>query len=110
MQHISIHTQVIAVSAMEAIGLDATMEKYNALDGVNPIPYVNVRAMSNQLHGPLVRKGGDWVYGTPIKEDYVSGYKYAIATSSTGVLNMYKRRCVAKHGSIDLCDFSVKYP
>lgn len=97
---------------MEAIGLGAAMERYNTLDGVVPIPYANVRGMSNQLHGPVTKQGdGSWVYGVPIKEDYVSGYKYAIATSSTAVLTMYQRRCLARFGDKStLCDFKVAYP
>lgn len=105
-----LYIQVIAVSAMEAIGLDATMEHYHALDGVVPIPYANVRGMSNQLHGPVRRRGNDWVYGEPIEEDYVDGYKYAIATSSTAVLTMYRRRCLASGRDAKTCDFKVVYP
>ncbi len=43
---------------MEAIGLDATMERYNTLRNIKPIPYTNARAMSNQLHRPLAKHGG----------------------------------------------------
>ena len=95
---------------MEAIGLDATMERYHSLNGTKRIPYVNLRAMSNHLYGPLKQVDGDWVAGAPIEEDYVSGYKYAIATSSTAVLGMYQQRCLAQHGNSKLCDFVVAYP
>lgn len=47
-------TAVIAVSAMEGVGLAEAVLKYNLLaTTARPVPYTNVRAMSNWLHQSL---------------------------------------------------------
>ncbi|GFH25415.1 uncharacterized protein HaLaN_23369, partial [Haematococcus lacustris] len=57
---------VVAVSAMEAIGFNQAFEQYNALARV-PIGYTSVRGNSNWLHHPVTYSGnGVW--------DYLSGY------------------------------------
>ena len=48
-------TQVIAVAAMEAVGLSEAMERWAKTSGSAPIPYVSVRGMSNQLHHPVAQ-------------------------------------------------------
>ncbi|KAF8058359.1 PSMD9 [Scenedesmus sp. PABB004] len=67
-------TNVIAVSAMEAIGLSMAVQRYNGLSGANRrIPFTVVRGMSNWLHTPLIYKGnGDWEQGALI-ENFVEG-------------------------------------
>jgi len=87
-------TKVTAVGAMEGIGLDNVLTKYNARRPAGEqIPSVNFRGMSNTLHGPVQQaEDGRWSV-VPLKESVADGYEYAIATAATTVLQMFKDRC-----------------
>ncbi len=63
-------------------------------------------------HTPLAHDINEqlWGYGEDVQEDYKAGYKYAIASSSTAVLSMYRTRCMKHHGDVALCAFHVAYP
>ncbi|KAG2443695.1 hypothetical protein HXX76_002043 [Chlamydomonas incerta] len=95
-------TEVIAVSAMEGVGVAEALEKYHRLDSTpRRIPYTNVRTLSNWIHHPVGRKpgssgaAGEWEIYQEVPEDYVNGYAYAIATGSVTILSLFQQRCLA---------------
>ena len=70
-----------------------------------------VRANSDYTYGPVKRAadGRAWVPAkSAVPANNTLGYKFAIATSSTAVLTMLQRRCLASAsaGALDLCRFS----
>ncbi|GFR47452.1 hypothetical protein Agub_g9177, partial [Astrephomene gubernaculifera] len=88
--------QVIAVSAMEGVGVSEALLKYHRLDSTpRRIPYTSVRTASNWVHPPLgkVGEGDVWGIFAELPEDYVNGYKYAIATGSATILSLFQQRC-----------------
>ncbi|GIL75443.1 hypothetical protein Vretimale_8072 [Volvox reticuliferus] len=89
--------EVIAVSAMEGVGVAEALEKYHRLKTTTRrIPYTNVRTLSNWIHQPVGKKGeGQWEIFQEVPEDYVNGYAYAIATGSVTVLSLYQQRCLS---------------
>ncbi|KAG2438952.1 hypothetical protein HYH02_010745 [Chlamydomonas schloesseri] len=106
-------TEVIAVSAMEGVGVAEALEKYHRLDSTpRRIPYTNVRTLSNWIHHPVGRKPGssgasaEWDIFQEVPEDYVNGYAYAIATGSVTILSLFQQRCLAglELGSIAAAD------
>ncbi|KAL6757252.1 hypothetical protein V8C86DRAFT_1711349 [Haematococcus lacustris] len=99
---------VVAVSAMEAIGFNQAFEQYNALARV-PIGYTSVRGNSNWLHHPVTYSGnGVWDYLSGYHEDFYNGYKYAIASYSALTLTYLQNRCITLHGRA-ACTFTVNY-
>jgi hypothetical protein len=99
-------TNVVAVAAMEAIGLGFALEKYWLISG-RRIPFTTIRGMSNWDHTPIQYLGdGNWT-SSDFPEDFVNGYAYAIATSATVVMNTLKARCVKQFKSG--CTFKIKY-
>lgn len=87
-------TKVTAVSAMEAIGLDDAILKYNNQQPeALKIPSVNFRGMSNMLHVPVRREDDGRWSPVHIEEHIVDGYEFAIASTATTVLEMFKQRC-----------------
>ncbi|KXZ49339.1 hypothetical protein GPECTOR_22g933 [Gonium pectorale] len=91
--------QVIAVSAMEGVGVAEALEKYHRLDSTpRRIPYTNVRTLSNWIHHPVgkTKEDGVWSIYQEVPEDYVNGYAYAIATGSVTILSLFQRRCLAR--------------
>eukprot|EP00775_Hariotina_reticulata_P011305 gene11305-11455_t len=85
---------VLAVSAMEGIGLSMAFQQYNSLSSTRRrIPYTYVRGASDWTHSPLVHRGGGlWLQGA-IVENFEQGYKYAISTASTIVMATLQARC-----------------
>lgn len=103
---------VIAVSAMEAIGLSQGLQRYYAKRPDVPlVPFTVVRGQSNQLHEPVkkAKKGQNWVNYKTVDENISEGYKYGISTSATVVLSTLQARCVRGGGSTNLCTFLVPY-
>ncbi|KAG2500711.1 hypothetical protein HYH03_001476 [Edaphochlamys debaryana] len=95
---------VIAVSAMEGVGVAEALEKYHRLDSTpRRIPYTNVRTLSNWIHHPVSQKSeGVWGIYQEVPEDYVNGYAYAIATGSATILSLYQQRCLAAEALADV--------
>ncbi|GLI61951.1 hypothetical protein VaNZ11_004513, partial [Volvox africanus] len=89
--------EVIAVSAMEGVGVAEALEKYHRLKTTKRrIPYTNVRTLSNWIHHPVGKKAeGQWEIFQEVPEDYVNGYAYAIATGSVTILTLYQQRCLS---------------
>lgn len=99
---------VIAVSAMEAVGVAAAMAKYSAIPGNPKIPYTFVRGSSDYVHLPLSsRRVGVWdEVKTVPPVDFVNGYAYAIASYSTVVLDLLTARCMnASNDNSTACQF-----
>ncbi|KAI8467059.1 MAG: hypothetical protein J3K34DRAFT_524060 [Monoraphidium minutum] len=111
---------VLAVSAMEAVGLAAAFTRYSGMTGARAIPYTVVRGMSNWAVMPVARVAGangtaganatTWVNGPPIGSDFVSGYKFAIQSASATVLSLLKERCLAGASAKQAaeCTFTVQ--
>jgi hypothetical protein len=76
---------VIAVSAMEAIGVAEAIQKYNSLPTTTrQIPYTVVRGNSNWLHNIVKKQRNEfWVDGTQVPDDFGSTYKYVWLTCIT---------------------------
>eukprot|EP00878_Enallax_costatus_P008523 GHUV01008911.1.p1 GENE.GHUV01008911.1~~GHUV01008911.1.p1 ORF type:complete len:410 (+),score=61.73 GHUV01008911.1:192-1421(+) len=89
---------VLAVSAMEGIGLSMAMQRYNSLSSTrrpNSIPYTYVRGMSDWVHRPLTYDPANKIWGQgPVLENIPEGYKYAITTASSVVLVTLQTRCL----------------
>lgn len=107
---------VIAVSAMEAVGVAQTLDAYNALNNTKyKIPYVFVRGNSDWLHQPVMQLAdGTWTYTESLTVDSATvtseGYKYAIATTSNVVFSMLSERCRKLHSpSNALCMYTISY-
>ena len=109
---------VIAVSAMEAIGVSQALERYYAkvAPGTARVPFTNVRGNANQAVQPVKRADGsttEWVDGTEVPADFVNGYKYAIESSASVVLSALQARCrlanasSKKGGSSSTCTYTV---
>ena len=104
-------TKVTAVSAMEAIGLDDAIIKYNANQTPDKkIPSVNFRGMSDPLHNPVMKMDdGRWVT-VHMDEPVDEGYKFAIATTATTVLELFKQRCLNEGGKASMeCSYTIDY-
>ncbi|MEW5317715.1 MAG: hypothetical protein WDW38_008994 [Sanguina aurantia] len=108
-------TNVIAVSAMEAIGFTQAIDDFHAA-GNKHIPYTYVRGNSDYTHEPLKYDGmGSWSPAVPVNANYGPGYEYAIATYSSVTMTMLKLRCMkqvaAKKNGIKAadCTFNVTY-
>jgi len=104
--------EVIAVSAMEAVGVSQALDAYNALNSTkSAIPYVFVRGNSDWLHQPVKQlDDGTWTYTTPVAVDFANGYKYAIATTSNVVFSVLSARCKKlTYPSNALCMYSISY-
>lgn len=93
-------SDVIAVSAMEAVGVAAAMARFTAISGNPKIPYTFVRGNSDYVHLPLSTNGaGFWTEITTVPAvDFVNGYAWAIASYSSVVLNLFTSRCMAANG------------
>ena len=99
------------VAALEAAGALRIDLHLVLLAGTSGVPYVFVRANSDYTYGPVKRAadGRAWVPAkSAVPANNTLGYKFAIATSSTAVLTMLQRRCLASAsaGALDLCRFS----
>ena len=103
-------TKVTAVSAMEAIGLDDAIIKYNQNQPEDKkIPTVNFRGMSNLLHSPVKRsESGRWE-SIHVDEPIHDGYEFAIATTATTVLELFKQRCEKKQDSGFECRYAIHF-
>ncbi|KAK9811758.1 hypothetical protein WJX72_009569 [[Myrmecia] bisecta] len=102
-------SDVIAVAAMEAIGLAEAMTKFQRVGGSTQIPFTVIRGASNYLYKPVSHNGaGFWSYGAPFVEDIASGYAYAIASASSAVLSLFQSRCSANGGTNGACNFAVQ--
>lgn len=67
--------QVIAVSAMEGVGVGEALAKYHRLDSTQRrIPFSNVRTLSNWVHHPVTQvgrqRGGGFVRGEAAMENW----------------------------------------
>lgn len=103
---------VVAVSAMEGVGVAQAIDAYNALNSTkSPIPYVNVRGNSDWLHQPIEQKAdGTWTYTANVPINFAEGYKYAIATTSNVVFSMLSQRCQKLNGASNaLCMYNISY-
>jgi hypothetical protein len=102
---------VIAVSAMEAIGLSQALARYHdKRPARRPVPFTVVRGMSNHVMQPVARQAPQssvWVNGPEIPEDFVNGYAYAIQSSASVVLSLLQARCRAAGGSAGRCSYNV---
>ncbi len=81
------------------------------LAGTAGVPYILVRAASDYTYGPVqkAQDGKSWVPAeSAVPANNTSGYKLAIATSSTAILTMLQRRCLAASpaAAASLCIFS----
>ena len=79
--------------------------------GTAGVPYVFVRAASDYTYGPIQRgaDGMSWELAQiAAPANNTSGYKFAIATSSTAILTMLQHRCIAASPAVAsaLCKFS----
>ena len=104
-------TKVTAVSAMEAIGMDDAIIKYNAVQPDDKkIPTVNFRGMSNLLHHPVKQEqDGRWS-SVEVEESIDDGYEFAIASTATTVLEMFKQRCQKEQDASSLeCSYTIHY-
>mmetsp|Transcript_35032 Transcript_35032/g.63020 ORF Transcript_35032/g.63020 Transcript_35032/m.63020 type:complete len:504 (-) Transcript_35032:1083-2594(-) len=104
---------VIAVSAMEGVGVGLAFTKYNRLDSTGRfVPYTHIRSMSNWVHHPVNKtdNGSTWATVDDFLENYEDGYRYAIETASSAVLSYYQIRCFndqkAQAQDIVECKFS----
>ncbi|EFJ50281.1 hypothetical protein VOLCADRAFT_89239 [Volvox carteri f. nagariensis] len=90
--------EVIAVSAMEGVGVAEALEKYHRLSTTKRrIPYTNVRTLSNWVHQPVGKVAeGEWRVYQEVPEDYVNGYAYAIATGSATIMSLFQQRCLTE--------------
>jgi hypothetical protein len=86
------------------------MERYYALNpGKRRVPFVNVRALSNWLHTPLINEGGGkWGQG-PVVENFAEGYKYGIVTTSSAVLSTLQLRCERTGAPPSACTYRIEY-
>mmetsp|Transcript_12443 Transcript_12443/g.26864 ORF Transcript_12443/g.26864 Transcript_12443/m.26864 type:complete len:491 (-) Transcript_12443:204-1676(-) len=107
---------VLAISAMEGIGVAEAMEKYHALSSTrHKIPYTNIRTASNWIHQPVQQTSpGVWEVFEEVPEDFVNGYAYAIASGSAAILTFYQARCIRMAAERLLppgasCDFKISY-
>lgn len=99
------------MAALKAAGAPSTDSQLILFAGTSGVPYVFVRANSDYTYGPVKRAadGRAWVPAkSAVPANNTLGYKFAIATSSTAVLTMLQRRCLASAsaGALDLCRFS----
>ena len=100
---------VIAVSAMEAVGFSEAMYKFSALSGAPQIPFTVVRSNSDYLYKPVMYEGdGMWTAGEPVSNDFINGYSFAIASSSAAVLSLFQARCQASRTSPS-CSIGIAY-
>lgn len=104
---------VIAVSAMEAIGFGEAFERYHRKPDVKKIPYTTVRGNSNWLHHPAKLDDaatGVWSYEKIMPNNFFAGYSYAIASYSSLVLGVFKKRCLAIEPPVTRgCDYKLGY-
>lgn len=91
---------MIAVSAMEGVGVSEALLRYHALSTTRrPIPFTNVRTLSNWMIQPIVQsQPGVWEVLREVPEDFVNGYAHAIATGSATILSLYQHRCLRDLG------------
>ncbi|KAG1654769.1 hypothetical protein FOA52_015329 [Chlamydomonas sp. UWO 241] len=92
-------TDMVAVSAMEAVGVSEALMRYHSLRTTrDPIPFTNVRTNSNWMVAPIERGAGvgEWRVGRAVPEDFVNGYSHAIATGSAAILSLHQDRCLAR--------------
>lgn len=92
---------MIAVSAMEGVGVSEALLRYHDLSTTRRIiPFTNVRTLSNWMLQPVTQtKPGVWEVQQEVPEDFVNGYAYAIATGSATILSLYQDRCLQQLGS-----------
>ena len=105
-------TKVTAVSAMEAIGMDDAIIKYNSKQPDDKkIPTVNFRGMSNLLHSPVKQEqDGRWASVEIVEEPIDAGYEFAIASTATTVLELFKQRCLKDQADASLeCSYTIHY-
>ena len=72
--------------------------------------YVIIRGASNYDGATIAREPGMpdvWVTGANVTEDISSGYTFAIGTTSTAVLNLFRVRCEQDGGAAASCAFTV---
>ncbi|XP_024385844.1 uncharacterized protein [Physcomitrium patens] len=104
---------VVAVSAMEAVGVAQAIDAYNALNATkSKIPYVFVRGNSDWLHQPVTKSAnGTWTHVSPeLPTVFTDGYRYAIATTSNVVLSLMSQRCKELTWSTNsLCVYTIDY-
>lgn len=100
---------ILAVTAMEAVGVSEALLRYHSLKGVRPVPFTNIRTLSNWNVGPLTRDDkGKWVSYKEVPEDFITGYSHAIATGSATILSYHQAKCLADATVRDsLCEFEV---
>lgn len=107
---------VIAVSAMEAVGIVAAANNAERLTGIS-VPYTIVRAASNYVHQPVYRSSSasssnitTWLQGAEIQEPQglatngPAGMDYAIETGSALVIGGLRARCLASGNSKAVCN------
>ncbi|CAL8467166.1 g6702 [Coccomyxa elongata] len=93
---------VIAVSAMEAVGVAPAINLHNGMSGYDQVPYVFVRANSDYLYQPIQRakSGNGWeTVDNPPPANNSVNFRFAIGTSSTAVLTMLQLRCFQSAGN-----------
>ncbi|KAJ9507064.1 hypothetical protein QJQ45_004663 [Haematococcus lacustris] len=105
---------VLAVSAMEGIGVAEALLKYHQLAHTRrKIPYTHVRTLSNWLHPPVQQvRPGVWEVAVELPEDFVTGYGYAIATGSSVLMSLYQQRCVERSTLVPgahNCSYTISY-
>ncbi|KAL6760862.1 hypothetical protein V8C86DRAFT_2546614 [Haematococcus lacustris] len=105
---------VLAVSAMEGIGVAEALLKYHQLAHTRrKIPYTHVRTLSNWLHPPVHQvRPGVWEIAVELPEDFVTGYGYAIATGSSVLMSLYQQRCVERSTLVPgahNCSYTISY-
>jgi hypothetical protein len=100
---------VLAVTAMEAVGVSEALLRYNSLKGVQAVPFTNIRTLSNWNVQPITRDNqGRWVAYKEVPEDFITGYSHAIATGSTTILSYHQAKCLADPQVRDtLCEFDI---
>lgn len=106
---------VIAVSAMEAVGMSFAIQQYNMF-AKKKLPYTVIRGNANWLHVPVTKlKDGTWRQ-VPVERDFATGYGYAIASYSSVVLTWLQTRCTAQvlSGALQgpassFCKFALDY-
>ncbi|GAX73669.1 hypothetical protein CEUSTIGMA_g1120.t1 [Chlamydomonas eustigma] len=92
---------MIAVSAMEGVGVSEAFMRYHALSTtLSPIPFTHIRTLSNWMLQPIQQVSpGVWEASEEVPDDFVNGYAYAISTGSSTILSLFQARCLAREGT-----------
>eukprot|EP01004_Peranema_trichophorum_P005023 NODE_3902_length_1265_cov_45.528897_g3423_i0.p1 GENE.NODE_3902_length_1265_cov_45.528897_g3423_i0~~NODE_3902_length_1265_cov_45.528897_g3423_i0.p1 ORF type:complete len:368 (+),score=60.11 NODE_3902_length_1265_cov_45.528897_g3423_i0:58-1161(+) len=89
---------ITCVSAMEAVGWMAVLQRPSSWKNGAPIPWTNIRGASDYAHKPVFPLGSsdwqeiDWLSPADQKRMLDEGYHYAIATASQVVLSVFSQR------------------